>query len=115
MGVGALFEIQCGRFRLAEARVEELFALSEKYGLPFWKGFGELLRGCIFAATDRGDHATQLIGSGLSVLAATRMTLFSPFGLTCLARAHAACGRVADTERPLQSARCSEQDERKMG
>ena len=104
VGVGTLSEIHCGRFRLAEARVEELFALSEKYGLPFWRGFGELLRGCIFVATDRGDHATQLIGSGLSVLAATRMTLFSPFGLTCLARAHAACGRVAEAQNALSKA-----------
>ena len=104
VGVGTLSEIHCGRFRLAEARVEELFALSEKYGLPFWRGFGELLRGCIFVATDRGDQATQLIGSGLSVLAATRMTLFSPFGLTCLARAHAACGRVAEAQNALSKA-----------
>jgi hypothetical protein len=85
-------------------RVEELFALSEKYGLPFWRGLGELLRGCVFVATDRGDQATQLIGSGLSVLAATRMTLFSPFGLTWLARAHAACGRVAEAQNALSEA-----------
>ena len=103
-GVGAFSEIHCGRFRVAEARVEELFALSEKYGLPFWRGFGELLRGCIFVATDRGDQATPLIGSGLSVLAATRMTLFSPFGLTWLARAHAACGRVAEAQNALSEA-----------
>ena len=103
-GLSALSEIHCGRFRVAEARVQELFALSEKYGLPFWRGFGELLRGCIFVATDRGDHATQLIGSGLSVLAATRMTLFSPFGLTWLARAHATCGRVAEAQNALSEA-----------
>ena len=103
-GVGAFSEIHCGRFRVAEARVDELFALSEKYGLPFWRGFGELLRGCIFVATDRGDQATPLIGSGLSVLAATRMTLFSPFGLTWLARAHAACGRVAEAQNALSEA-----------
>ena len=103
-GVGAFSEIHCGRFRVAEARVDELFALSEEYGLPFWRGFGELLRGCIFVATDRGDQATPLIGSGLSVLAATRMTLFSPFGLTWLARAHAACGRVAEAQNALSEA-----------
>ena len=76
----------------------------KNYGLPLWKGFGELLRGCIFVATDRGDQATPLIGSGLSVLAATRMTLFSPFGLTWLARAHAACGRVAEAQNALSEA-----------
>ncbi len=35
VGVGAQVEILCGRLRVAETRVEELFTLSEKYGLPF--------------------------------------------------------------------------------
>ena len=100
----AFFEVVCGRFDLAEAPVEEMSALSEKLGLPLWKGFGELLRGCIFVATDRGDQATPLIGSGLSALAATRMTVFSPFALTWLARAHAACGRVTEAQKALSEA-----------
>jgi predicted ATPase len=100
----AFFEVVCGRFDVAEAPVEEMSALSEKLGLPLWKGFGELLRGCIFVATDRGDQATPLIGSGLSALAATRMTVFSPFALTWLARAHAACGRVTEAQKALSEA-----------
>jgi class 3 adenylate cyclase/predicted ATPase len=104
VGVGAEVELLCGRLRVAETRVEELFTLSEKYGLPFWKGFGELLRGCIFAATDRADQATQLIGAGLSALAAAQMTLFAPFGYTWLARAHATCGRVAEAQNALSEA-----------
>ena len=100
----AFFEVVCGRFDVAEAPVEEMSALSEKLGLPQWKSIGGLLRGCIFVATDRGDQATQLIGSGLSVLAATRTTIFSPFGLTWLARAHAACGRVAEAQNALSEA-----------
>jgi class 3 adenylate cyclase/predicted ATPase len=104
VGVGAEVEILCGRLRVAETRVEELFTLCEKYGLPFWKGFGELLRGCIFAATDRADQATQLIGAGLSALAAAQMTLFAPFGHTWLARAHATCGRVAEAQNALSEA-----------
>jgi class 3 adenylate cyclase/predicted ATPase len=104
VGVGAEVEILCGRLRVAETRVEELFTLSEKYGLPFWKGFGELLRGCIFAATDRADQATQLIGAGLSALAAAQMTLFAPFGHTWLARAHATCGRVSEAQNALSEA-----------
>jgi class 3 adenylate cyclase/predicted ATPase len=100
----AFFDVACGRFDLAEAPVEEMFALSERLGLPLWKGFGELLRGCIFVATDRGDQATPLIGFGLSALGATRMTIFSPFGLTWLARAHAACGRVTEAQNALSEA-----------
>ena len=99
-----LVEMLRRRFEVAEARAEEIVALSEKYGLPFWSGFGGLLRGCIFVATDRGDQATPLIGSGLSVLAATRVTIFSPFGYTWFARAHAACGRVAEAQNALSEA-----------
>ena len=102
--IGAILEILCGRFRVAEARVEELFALSEKYGLPFWKGIGELLRGCVFAATNRADQATQLIDSGLSALAASGAKYLTPFSLTWLARAHAACGRVAEAQNALSEA-----------
>ena len=58
VGLSALTEVLCSRFRVAEGRVAELLALSEKYGLPLIKGFGGLLQGCIFAATDRSDQAT---------------------------------------------------------
>ena len=104
VGLGALLEILCGRFGVAEARVEELLALSEKHGLQLWRGMGGLLRGCIFAVTDRVDQATQLIGSGVSALAATQMTLFAPFGHTWLASAHAACGRVSEAQNALSEA-----------
>ena len=103
-GLSALSEIHCGRFRVAEARVQELFALSEKYGLPFWKICAGLLRGWVFAATEKGDEAAELIQSSLSALANAGTTYFVPFGLTWLARAHAACGRVAEAQNALSEA-----------
>ena len=102
--MGVVFEILCSRFDVAEARVEELFALSEKLGLPLWKGIGGLLRGCVFAATDRADQAAKLIGSGLSATAASGMTYFTPFSHMWLARAHAACGRVAEAQNSISEA-----------
>jgi class 3 adenylate cyclase/predicted ATPase len=104
VGMGAISEIHCGTFRVADALVEELLGLSEKNGSPLWRGFGELFRGCILVATNRGENATQLIGSGLSAFAAARVTIFSPFGLTWLARAHAACGQVAEARNALSRA-----------
>jgi predicted ATPase len=103
MGV-VIFEIMCSRFDVAEAYVEEMFALSEKLGLPLWKGFGELLRGWVFAATDRADQATQSIGSGLSALAACGMTYYVPFSHIWIARAHATCGRVAEAQKSISDA-----------
>ncbi len=104
LGIGALTEILCSRFLVCESRVEELFALSEKYRLPLWKGLSGFLRGCIFAATDRADQATQLIRSSLSELAANQMRLFAPGGYAWLARAYATCGGVAEARKALSDA-----------
>jgi class 3 adenylate cyclase/predicted ATPase len=104
VGVGAVTELLCSRFRIAEERVAELSALSEKYGLPVLKAFGELLHGCIFAATDQSDQAIPLIASGISAMAATHMTLYAPLGYTWLARTLAACGRLADARDALSKA-----------
>jgi hypothetical protein len=82
VGVGAVTEVLCSRFRVAEERVAELSELSEKYGLPVLKAFGALLRGCIFAATDRGAQALPLIASGISALAAAQLTIYAPLGYT---------------------------------
>jgi predicted ATPase len=97
-------ELSCSRFGGAEVRVNELMALSEKYGLPLWKGFGEFMQGCIFAATDRADQAIQLIGSGISAVAARQMTLLTPVGYTWLARAESALGRFAEAQNALSEA-----------
>jgi class 3 adenylate cyclase/predicted ATPase len=93
-----------GGFGVAEDRADELLVLSEKYGLSYWKLLARLAQGWVFAATDRGQEAVKLISSGLSGLAKSRTTLFSPFGLMWLARAHAACGRVAEAQNALSEA-----------
>jgi predicted ATPase len=100
----AIAEVFCRRFDVAEARAEELVALSEKYALPFWRGFGGLMRGCVLVATNRSDHATELIGSSLSIFPANQATIFLPFSLMWLARAHAACGRPAEAQNALSKA-----------
>jgi predicted ATPase len=94
----------CSRFRVAEGRVAELLALSEKHGLPTIKGVGELLQGCICAATDRFDQANLLIASGVSAIAETRTTLFAPLGYMWLARTLAARGRPAEAQDALSKA-----------
>ena len=99
----AFFEVVCGRFD-AVKRQSRKCQRDRKTRVAILEEFGGLLRGCVFVATDRGDQATPLIGSGLSVLATTRVTIFSPFGLTWLARAHAACGRVAEAQYALSDA-----------
>ena len=88
----------CGKFGEAEDRAQELFALSEKYGLIAWKVHAEVCCGWVLAVTERGDEAVKMISSALSGLAATRTTLFAQFSLVLLARVHAACGRIAEAQ-----------------
>ena len=42
----------CGKFGEAEDRAEELIALSEKYGLAYWKDIAGMFGGWVFAATE---------------------------------------------------------------
>jgi tetratricopeptide (TPR) repeat protein len=100
----SLVELLCGRFGKADALVGEVIALSEKYGLAYWKMLARLWRGLVFAATDRGDEAVELISSGISGLAKSLTTLFRPLSLVWLARAHAARGRVAEAQNAVSKA-----------
>jgi predicted ATPase len=94
----------CGRFAIAEARAEELSALSQKHGLSYWRAAGRLFLGWVLAVTDRGDEAVKLISSSLSGFATSRTTLFSQFSLVWLARAHASRSRFAEAEDAISRA-----------
>ncbi|MBR0801563.1 AAA family ATPase [Bradyrhizobium jicamae] len=94
----------CGRFVVAEARAQELSALSQKHRLSYWGTWGRLFLGWVFAVTGRGDEAVELISSSLSGFASARTTLFSQSSLIWLARAHASCGRFADAEDTISRA-----------
>jgi tetratricopeptide (TPR) repeat protein len=94
----------CGRFAIAEARAEELTALSQKHGLLYWRAAGQLCLGWVVAVTDRGNEAVKLISSSLSEFASSRTTLFSQSSLMWLARAYASCGRFAEAEEGISRA-----------
>ena len=94
----------CGKFGEAEDRAQELIALAEKYGLAYWKDLAGMFGGWVCAATNRGDGAVKLISQSLSGLSKARTTLFSPFSLMWLARAHASCGRLTEARDAISRA-----------
>jgi predicted ATPase len=94
----------CGTFAITEARVEELIALAEKYGLAYWKDVAGMFGGWVFAATNRGDGAVKLISQSLSGLSKARTTMFFQFSLVWLARAHVSCGRFAEAQDAISRA-----------
>ena len=113
-GVGAFSEIHCGRFHVAEARVEELFALSEKYGLPFWSGSASC---CGAASLSQliGAIRRPLIGSAYRCWRRRGSRYSHPSALRGWPARTRHAAELLKQERPLRGARCSEQDESKMG
>jgi len=83
----------CGNYAAANAVVDELVALSDEKGALFWKVFGMLARGGLFALTGKASDAVHMITSGITAFRSTGATVWSPVFLSYLAMAHADLGQ----------------------
>jgi predicted ATPase len=83
----------CGNRAAAAARAQELVALSEEKGAPFWKAFGMLNQGRILALAGKASDATEMLISGIAAWRTTGATVWLPLFLPQLARAHAEFGQ----------------------
>jgi class 3 adenylate cyclase/predicted ATPase len=90
---GAFARYQCGNYASANAVLDELAALAEEKGTLFWKVFGILNRGCMRVLTGQPLDAVRMITSGWQ---STGATMWMPFFLSYLARAHAELGKFED-------------------
>jgi predicted ATPase len=90
---GAFARYQCGNYASANAVFDELAALAEQKGTLFWKVFGIMNQGCVRALTDQPLDAVRMITSGWQ---STGATMWMPFFLSYLARAHAELGKFED-------------------
>ena len=83
----------CGNRAAAAAQAQELVALAEEKGSLFWKAYGMVSQGCVLALTGRASDAIEMLISGMAALRTTGATLWMPFFLPHLARAHAELGQ----------------------
>ena len=83
----------CGNRAAAAAQAQELVALAEEKGSLFWKAFGMVNQGCVLALTGRTLDATEMLISGMAAMRTTGATVWMPFYLLHLARAHAELGQ----------------------
>jgi predicted ATPase len=90
---GAFARYQCGNYASANAAFDELAALAEQKGTLFWKAFGIMNQGCVRALTGQPSDAIRMITSGWQ---STGATMWMPFFLSYLARAHAELGKFED-------------------
>ncbi len=96
--------ILCGNYAAANAQADELVALADEKGAPFWKANGMLMQGWLFALTGKDADAIHMITSSISALRSTGATLFVPSHLAYLARAHAELGQFDDAWRCIDEA-----------
>ena len=94
-----------GAYEVAEALAKELFALADEKGaLAVWKPAGLLYQGWLRAVTGRASEAVALLAPGLAALRSTGTTIFTPVGLSLLAKSYAALGQLDDAWRCVDEA-----------
>ena len=96
----------CGAYEVAEALAKELFTLADEKGaLVVWKPAGLLYQGWLRAATGEASEAVQFLAPGLAALRSAGTTIFTPVGLSLLAKSYAALGQLDDAWRRVDEAR----------
>jgi predicted ATPase len=96
--------ILCGNYAAANALIDELIALADERGAPYWKAIGTEVRGSLFALTGKASDAVRAIASGITSLRSTRATLYEPYNLSYLAMAYAELGQLDDARRCIDDA-----------
>ena len=94
----------CGNYAAASAQVDELIALADERGAPYWKAIGTAARGWFFALTGKAADAVRAITSGITSLRSTGATLYEPQRLQYLAMAYAELGQLDDAWRCIDDA-----------
>jgi predicted ATPase/class 3 adenylate cyclase len=88
-----------GNYATANTQCEELVALADEKGSPFWKAFGMLRQGCLLALTGKASDAVRVITSGITAFRSTGATLWPPLYMSQLASAYAELGQFDDAWR----------------
>ena len=79
----------CKDYATASALIDELAVLTEKKDAVLWKAGAMLNRGYLYTSTGQAADAVRMTTSGLNAWRSTGATLWVPFFLSSLARAHA--------------------------
>ena len=92
--------IYCGDYAAAKAQADEVVALAGEKGSLFWKAFGMMNQGWLFALTAKASDAVQMITSGITAWRSTGATLWAPLRMShlkirwCEAEIHRVAGEI---------------------
>jgi len=96
--------VHCGRYATAKAQSDELVALADEKGAPYFKAHGMLMQGWVFSLTGRPSDAIQMLTSGVAAFRLTGATVSIPGWLSSLANAYAELGQFDDAWRCIGEA-----------
>jgi Anaphase-promoting complex subunit 5 len=94
----------CGNQVAAGAQAQEQVTLAEEKGSQFWKAFGMMNQGSVLSLIGRASDAIEILTASSVAWRATRSTLWLPFFLPRLARAHAELGHFEQAWRSIGEA-----------
>jgi predicted ATPase len=97
-------QTHCGNYAAANSLLEQLIALADQKGAPYWKAFGMSVQGCVLVATGDTSGAVRLLTLGMTALRSTGATLYVPWLLSNLARAYVDLGELDDAWRCIDEA-----------
>jgi predicted ATPase len=100
----AINNIHCRNYAAANAAADELIALADEKGTPYFKAVGTAARGWLFARIGKALDAIQAIASGMDSLRSAGASLYEPMHLWHLALAHAELGQLDDARRCISDA-----------
>jgi predicted ATPase len=96
--------IHCGNYKAAKAELEELVALANEKGAPFWKALATINKGLLLALDGNESDAIKTFTSGMAAYQSTGATLYRPQHLSYLASAHAKVGQFEEAWRCISEA-----------
>jgi class 3 adenylate cyclase/predicted ATPase len=107
LSFGAHTHILCRNYATANLLSDEIVALADEKGAAQYKAAGKLMRGSVFALTEKASDAVPTITSGLTAWRSTGATLWMPTFLSYLASAHAELGQFDEAWRCATEARAT--------
>ena len=88
----------------AQRHAEEVVALSNEHGFPYWLGVGTMYQGWSLVALGQAQEGLTLLMKGLSAMRATGAAVATPWAFIMLAEAYAKIGRPVEGQIGLAEA-----------
>jgi predicted ATPase len=104
LSVSSMTHVLCGKYATALALSDELGSLADEKDAALWQSWAMMIHGCVLSLTSKASDAANKIAAGYTKYRSTGSTLWTPFWLVHLARAHIELGQFAEAWRCINDA-----------